>query len=148
MGQTLSSLLKSYLPSRETGETPDAGDEHQGRRNSGNADPDPDPTDGATQGGQASAGLIPEALPNIRLLVNHELPNGSGNEHNITFHPYNLVSQLRATMEAFSGIPQDNIYFLFKTNTLDDSLSLFAQKVGAFDRITMRDNRLTYPYPY
>ena len=95
-----------------------------------------------------TAALIPEALPNIKLLVNHELPDGSGNEHNITFHPRSIVSQLRATMETFSGIPQDNIYFLFKTTLLEDNRSLFEQQVGAYDRITMRDSRLTYPYPY
>ncbi|GFS01568.1 hypothetical protein ElyMa_006425600 [Elysia marginata] len=141
-------MMKSYWSPAETGEVSPATDGQQGRNSSEDVHPDPGLDVRAAQGNQGTSALIPEALPNIRLLVNHELPDGSGNEHNITFDPRNTVSQLRATMEAFSGIPQENIFFIFKMKTLDDSLSLYAQDVGSWDCITMRDTRQTYPYPY
>ncbi|KAK3799935.1 hypothetical protein RRG08_064826 [Elysia crispata] len=143
MGQAVVSVLRGFWPQDQTG----AASPPSHSLNVGNSS-DPDPDARVTQNDSGSAALIPEALANIRLLVNHELPDGSGNEHNITFHPYGTVSQLRATMETFSNIPQDNIYFLFKTDQLVDSLTLYSQQVGAYDRITMRDNRLVYPYPF
>ncbi|GFO05718.1 hypothetical protein PoB_003222300 [Plakobranchus ocellatus] len=104
--------------------------------------------DEVTQGDHDSDALVEEAQPNIRLLINHELPDGSGNEHSITFNPHNTVSQLRTTMETFSHVPQENIYFIFKMSQLNDSLKLNEQHVESWDCITMRDNRLTYSTAY